>query len=105
MHALQFRLKPDGEWHRRSSVRGFEGETACGQLIKGPYASRDYILDDKLCKLCFSKSEIDTGEMEKLVRPHADSGDDSLFFDDDATPTDPEGHELIEHIKKTSRDD
>jgi hypothetical protein len=95
MSRIQIRLKPDGEWHRRSSVRGFENETACGQPIRGPYAIRDYALDEHICKLCHSKHEIDTGKLKKLERP-SDEHDD-LFFDDDAmTPTDPDGYPLLE---------
>lgn len=88
-HPVQLRLLPDGFWHRRSTVVGYENTTACGLEIKGPYMFRDYILDEEICPLCHSKSEVETGELKKFER--WEDGQDDIFFDDDDTPTDPDG--------------
>ncbi len=86
-HHVQLKLKPDGPWHRRSTVRGYENTTACGEPIVGAFAIRDYQLDDQLCKLCHSRHEIDTGELKRFERDS--DGIDELFFNDDVTPTIP----------------
>lgn len=85
----QIRIKPGGAWHRRSRSLGFDRTTECGEPITGAFAYRDYVLDGELCPRCHSRLEIDTGEMRKLERPG--DGDNSLFFNEDDTPTDPNG--------------
>lgn len=84
------RLKPDGEWHRRS--RADANTTACG-LVIGPHISREQRPEDNhLCKICFTRHEIDTGKMEKLkkeLEQHAAHVDaEREWDDDDPTPVD-----------------
>lgn len=90
--ATQIRIKPNGPWHRPSQIDGHEDTTACGEVIPGAFACRDALIDADICKRCHSRHEIDTGELKKLER--SDDGDDSVFFDDDEAPTDPNGEPI-----------
>lgn len=80
------RLKPDGEWHRRSRAAP---TTACGLSI-GPHISREQRPEDnQLCKICFTRHEIDTGKMEKLKKDLEQQADAAREWDDDdPTPVD-----------------
>jgi hypothetical protein len=67
--SYQVKLARDGLWHRRQEGNG-DDHTACGLAIDGAYSSRDHVLDDRLCPVCFTSRERDTGEM-KLIEKHA----------------------------------
>jgi hypothetical protein len=82
----QIRIVPNGRWHRRDDDNGND-HTACGELIGSAFMSRDAKLDDNLCEICFTRHEIDTGQMKKLERDI----DPALFYDPDDEPTDPDG--------------
>lgn len=87
------RTRPDGPWHRRS---GDPRTTACGEKISGPVASREQKPEDNnLCPSCFTRHEIDTGKMEKLKRELEKQSDQSLFYNEDDEPTDPDADENI----------
>jgi hypothetical protein len=66
--AYQVKLSPTGQWHRRAlDESGTDnGHTACGLSIDGAYLSREGILDDRLCSICFTDLERDTGEMKRI---------------------------------------
>ncbi len=66
----QVKLSPTGPWHRREvDPSGIgNGHTACGLPIDGAYLSREHVLDDRLCPVCFTHRERDTGEMKKIEK-------------------------------------
>jgi hypothetical protein len=93
----QLRLEPDGDWHRPEAIDGGH-RTACGEIIFA-YQSRDGGVD-RLCPLCFTVTEIETGEMELIAREYA-AYDPELFHDSDEEPTDPNGQESLDKPKET----
>ena len=87
---ILIRLEPDGPWHRRSTVD--PTTTACGLALDGPILTKDHLPhENHLCKLCFSRQEIDTGKMARLLRDLDKTSDPELYFDegDDPTPVEP----------------
>lgn len=63
----QIRIAPNGLWHR--AARGDPKHTACGAVIPGAYSSRESSrAENHLCPVCWTKHELDTGEMAKLER-------------------------------------
>lgn len=87
---ILIRLKPDGEWHRRSVTD--PTHTACHEPI-GPHTSREHRRgDNQLCKVCFTRHEIDTGKIEKLKKDLEQQAEtvsaDREWDDDDPTPVD-----------------
>ncbi len=66
----QVKLSPTGPWHRREvDPSGIgNGHTACGLPIDGAYLSREHVLDDRPCPVCFTHRERDTGEMKKIEK-------------------------------------
>jgi hypothetical protein len=65
--AFQIRIKKDGLWHRRHVGNG-DDLTACDEPIPVIYGSRDWVLDDNLCPVCFTPRERDTGKMKKIEK-------------------------------------
>ncbi len=57
--------------------------TACGLLILGVVFSRERDLELDLCPLCFSKHELDTGQMKRLRRSMIQDADAEAWFDDE----------------------
>ena len=56
----QIRLKPYGPWHR-PALLGTNERTACGEVIPGAFATREYELGEDLCtKGCWTRPERDT---------------------------------------------
>ena len=96
---MQIRLEPEGAWHRRA--RGSDTQTACGQPIGGAFVSRDqdkHPESNGLCQDgCWTRHEIDTGQMAKIAR-EAEEDDPSLYFNENDEPTDPNGDAAI--VKK-----
>ena len=62
----QIRLAPKGCWHRRKPDDA--RHTACGLVIPGAFSTRDSSLEGDLCLTCFTRHELDTGEMKKIER-------------------------------------
>ncbi len=93
MSTYQVKLSPGGRWHRRQVYApGHDpnGHTVCGIAIQGAYLSREWALDDQLCPECFTKREMDTGEMKKIEKhalEHARADDlvDEWRGDDETT--------------------
>jgi hypothetical protein len=81
----QIRIRPDGKWHRRQ-VGGDHEKTACGESLSGAMMSRDWELDSDLCEICFTKSERQTGDFQKLERDRDRFDDPDHDTDPDATP-------------------
>lgn len=86
---FQIQIRPNGSWHRRQ--HDDSSRTACGELIPGAFASRDPSLLGQLCRVCFTRHEIDTGEMAKIELEQLEADRSSLFDDADDEPTDPDG--------------
>jgi hypothetical protein len=85
----QIRLSPIGLWHR--PARTDRRRTACGILITGAVATRDFSRHgNHLCPICWTASEIDTGELEKLEAEHHAREEAESHFEDEE-PTDPDG--------------
>jgi hypothetical protein len=78
----QVRLSPQGLWHRRMKGNGHD-HTACGIEIAGAYASRDLELDVDLCPICFTRRELDTGQMKKLKAEALERAEAEGYFDDE----------------------
>jgi hypothetical protein len=68
VHQHQIKLKPAGKWHRKQGHGDVPEKTACGETIGPLYFSREWVLDENLCPVCFTNHERDTGEMQKLER-------------------------------------
>ncbi len=74
---VQIRLEPDGPWHRRLEGNGGH-HTACGldfgtDLVP---ATRNHVLDDKICPECHVEYERKTGAMKALKKEQALYPDD-----------------------------
>jgi hypothetical protein len=87
----QIKLSLTGQWHRRQHGNG-ESHTACGLLIGIAYFSRDWILDENLCPVCFTKRERDTAEMlliEREALEYVKARETAeRFLEEDEDPTD-----------------
>ena len=85
---MQFRIKPGGPWHRREVGNGGT-HTACNEIIVVHQSREDR--NDDLCAVCYTRHEMDTGKMAKLVIELEKEADPDLFYDPDEEPTDPNG--------------
>lgn len=67
----QVRIEPGGLWHRIRQGNGGD-HTACGKPIPSSVQiTRDYQLDELICYDCFTRHELETGEMRALVKEDA----------------------------------
>jgi hypothetical protein len=73
----QIRIAPRGPFHRRGAI---DGECACGARIPEAHAFRDYVLDEQLCRECFTRHELELGELAAREREKAK-------YPTDANPT------------------
>jgi hypothetical protein len=61
----QVRIAPGGVFHRRGAI---DGECACGARIPEVHSMRDYLLDEHLCRECFTRHELELGELAAANR-------------------------------------
>lgn len=63
--------------------------TACGIPIVGAFASREWSREENhLCSVCWTRHEVDTGEMKLFERRELEASDPSVYYDPEDSPTD-----------------